>query len=69
MQKDFSLLAQHGKGLPLIMVSACWDLCEVTVRDSHCPEEHVVLLSGIRNEPTTEVAAVMGGWGKAWKKM
>lgn len=66
---SLSLLAQQGKGLPLIVVPACWDLCKVTVRDSHCPEEHVVLVSGSRNEAATEAAAVMGGWGGAWKRM
>lgn len=44
--------AQEGSAL--ITVPACWDLCKVTVRDNHCPEEHVVLVS------VAEVAAVMG---------
>lgn len=57
------------EGSAPVMVPACWDLCEVAVRDSHCPEEHVALISGRRNEPATEVAAVMGGWGRAWKRM
>lgn len=65
--EGFVIVYIAWEGSASIMVPACWDLCKVSVQ--YYREEHVVLISGNRNEPTTEVAAVMGRWGKASKRM
>lgn len=56
-----------GRVCPPIEVPVCWAVCKLIVRDSHCPEENIVLIIGRRNEAAREVPTVTRGWGKAGK--
>lgn len=42
-------------------------MCKVIVRDSHCPEENVVLISGRRNEAARS-ARSGGRLAKSWEE-